>query len=278
MSLPNKIPSHSSSPSKSSLRSASGTQKQPRSLLPSPHFEEHLPAHHTQPRSPPNQLLEYERAIQEENTADEPHRRLPFFTLIEDTINHEYHHPTVHYIFADDDMDILTEAAYRSLRDDDPLSVVPTSEQESQPSVLSPREQEQEESRLPAPVEGVREHYVILDVQPDIRGTSFEVTSAQSLSSEWQVLNTSISNAPTIDATDGDDGVEGLMLKIEGRGLMSESETKPKGRGARKEKDRNKDAMDDLVEQIESGLADIRRLVQAGDDLAGSLSKRALEE
>src|SRR5699024_8371064 len=39
----------------------------------------------------------------------------PFFTLIEDANTGEYHHPTVHYIFSDDDTDILTEAAVRSL-------------------------------------------------------------------------------------------------------------------------------------------------------------------
>ena len=39
----------------------------------------------------------------------------PFFTVIEDESSSEYYHPTVHYIFSDDDTDIVTEATLRSL-------------------------------------------------------------------------------------------------------------------------------------------------------------------
>ncbi|KAJ5273772.1 hypothetical protein N7478_008897 [Penicillium angulare] len=88
----------------------------------------------------------------------------PFFTLVEDQQTGEYHHPTVHYIFSDDDTDIITAAALRSL--------------ESQQDALSSskREQLQEEETapltgekpvlLPPPIPGVRDNYLVLDVEP----------------------------------------------------------------------------------------------------------------
>ena len=39
----------------------------------------------------------------------------PFFVLIEDPETGEYHHPTVHYVFSDDDPEILTSAALEVL-------------------------------------------------------------------------------------------------------------------------------------------------------------------
>jgi hypothetical protein len=98
----------------------------------------------------------------------------PFFTLVEDANTSEYYHPTVHYIFSDDDTDILTEAALRSLE----------SEQEHLPRNgksrlrpardLHPGEGEEDEdvelsisrkeSLLPPPIPGVRDNYIILDM------------------------------------------------------------------------------------------------------------------
>ena len=86
----------------------------------------------------------------------------PFFTLIEDAHTGDYYHPTVHYIFSDDDTDIITEAALRSL--------------EAQQDALSnskkdqPEEQEnpdpEKSTLLPPPMPGVRENYVVLDIDP----------------------------------------------------------------------------------------------------------------
>ncbi|KAJ5300366.1 uncharacterized protein N7443_005368 [Penicillium atrosanguineum] len=78
----------------------------------------------------------------------------PFFTLVEDAHTTDYHHPTVHYIFSDDDTDIVTEAALRSLE---------------APSVHKdgPKSDGSEESTLlPPPVPGVRENYIVLNVEP----------------------------------------------------------------------------------------------------------------
>lgn len=87
----------------------------------------------------------------------------PFFTLIEDAHTAEYHHPTVHYIFSDDDTDIVTEAALRSLE----------AQQAAHSGVKKDHTQRQDEldeggqsALLPPPIPGVRENYIVLDVQP----------------------------------------------------------------------------------------------------------------
>ena len=223
MSLPKHPPSHSSSPSKSSLRSTSGTGTQKpssgRGLLPSPHFKEPVLA-----RSQAVGLEQEESELRELDGSNFQ----PFFTLIEDTLTHTHHHPTVHYIFADDDTDIVSEAACRSLAQDDPLMTTATRLAGAAASLQQQEleaESDQEPSRLPPPTPGVREYYLLLDVQPvssENTTTSYEVIRAHSLSAEWQVTNTAVSNAPTIDAVDdGGEGADGLMLRIEGRGVVA---------------------------------------------------------
>lgn len=84
----------------------------------------------------------------------------PFFTLIEDAHTADYHHPNVHYIFSDDDTDIVTEAALRSLE-----------QQETQPRAMKDQPPIQDENEgkstfLPPPIPGVGENYIVLDVEP----------------------------------------------------------------------------------------------------------------
>jgi hypothetical protein len=192
----------------------------------------------------------------------------PFFTLIEDTLTHAHHHPTVHYIFADDDTDIVTEAACRSLAQDDPFMTTGHVGQSQQAQEHDP---EQEPSGLPAPTSDIREHYLLLDVQPvksDSTMTGYEVTRAHSLSAEWQITCTGISSAPSIDAVDeGAEGSEGLMLRIEGRGVVP-SDDDQDGNGKRKGS-REKETMEEMVRKFETGLADIRRAIEAGGSLSG---------
>lgn len=159
--------------------------------------------------------------------------------MIEDTITHEHFHPTVHYIFADDDADIITEAACRSLALDDGSEAI-TSEMESR--------------YLPSYRPGVKEHYLVLDIQPtdSDEGTAggLEVTHAQSLSSEWQVLRTSISEAPTIGESPED---EGLMLRIGGRG-----NTPPEAQG----KTAEGETVEEMIERFQKRLDDVRQVMQ----------------
>jgi hypothetical protein len=265
MSLPKHPPSHSSSPSKSSLRSTSGTGTQKpssgRGLLPSPHFKE--------PALARSQAVGLEQEESELRELDGSSFQ-PFFTLIEDTLTRTHHHPTVHYIFADDDTDIVSEAACRSLAQDDPLMTTAT---RLAGAVASLRQQEleaesdQEPSRLPPATPGVREHYLLLDVQPissENTTTSYEVTRAHSLSAEWQVTSTAVSNAPTIDAVDdGGEGADGLMLRIEGRGVVA-SDDDDDGKG---KVSKEKETLEEMVHRFETDLADIKRAIEAGGSL-----------
>ncbi|SMQ50044.1 unnamed protein product [Zymoseptoria tritici ST99CH_3D1] len=107
----------------------------------------------------------------------------PFFPLIEDTATDTQHHPTVHYLFSDDDSDILTAAALEILSD------------------------EQHE---------VEERFVVVDMSADGK----EVVATSSFSPEWQALRTRVTQAPSWgDQTMAGD--RGLMLRIEGREMGS---------------------------------------------------------
>ena len=254
MSLPRQISSHSPSPSKSSLRRTSGpANPSPRdpTLLPSPHLDNnHLANTHDFPQ--PDDSGSYDGNAAESSTRPSPPNFHPFFTLIEDPITHEHHHPTVHYIFADDDADIVTEAACRSLED--------TEDDGSQ--ALAPSTTADKDSRyLPSPAPGVKEHYLVLDVRPtittsptapveDTAGPSYEVTQAHSLSSEWQVLRTNITQAPTIGHSPED---EGLMLRIEGRG-----NTPPDIAAAQ---DNQKQSLEEMIVRFQRRLEDVRLVI-----------------
>ncbi|OCT46656.1 anaphase promoting complex subunit 11 [Cladophialophora carrionii] len=321
---PRQVPSHSSSPSKSSSRRTTsgggGTstrpisqppQQQPssttapRSLLPSPHFEDDpIVASHQQYSKRPNLTLndpEYsEHAVAESEHCShglgsahpQPAESIPsfqpFFTLIEDSVTTEHYHPTVHYIFADDDTDMITEAALRSLEVLDPSQrAVGTHGQSQTQGHDADHGDSLNASRLPPPVAGMREHYIVLDVQSqaqpppsaqqeDNSGTAasaftYEVSSAHSLSAEWQVLRTSISTAPTIgDNPSAED--EGLMLRIEGRGntpgnIMGNE--RGKGKDADAEKEKEKETLEEMIERFQRRLEDVRMVIEAGGGTSG---------
>lgn len=272
MSVPRNVPepSYSSSPSKSSLRRTSGSHNpSTRSLLPSPHFDEApIDNSHESPR--PEDSVPGVEASQTGQDAG-THRPLfqPFFTLIEDSNTHEHFHPTVHYIFADDDADIITEAALKSLEQN---QIEPDESQTSASRTRPPPEEHGPDNRyLPQPKPGVKEHYIVLDVDsgltdapaPTASGegappgtssgsntqsqTGFEVVNAYSMSADWQVLRTAISKAPTM----GEDEDEGLMLRIEGR-TGTPPETKQVG-----------ETMEEMIERFERGLEDVRLVMEA---------------
>jgi len=117
----------------------------------------------------------------------------PFFTVIEDPESGDHYHPSVHYVFADDDQDILTDAALTAI--DQPAGS--TSE--------------------------IEERIIVVDMAAD--GKS--ITSAKSLSQKWQNLTAAIAQAPSWDDTTG--GTEKvLMLKISGAEHKDDNAEKPK--------------------------------------------------
>lgn len=134
---------------------------------------------------------EIEQTAYEEPAAEDiqpPPDFKPFFTLIEDPETGEHHHPTVHYIFSDDDLEILTNAALEALD-----------------SHSKSRQRDQR-------TEMADERYVIVDMAADGKA----VVSASSLSKDWQAVRTSITQAPSWgENNQTEDG--GLMLKISGK-------------------------------------------------------------
>jgi len=113
-----------------------------------------------------------------------------FFTLIEDPATGEYHHPNVHYLFADDDAELLTNAA---------LDVIATGQ------AVGAGEHLDQEERI-----------VVLDMTPDGK----EVASATSLSPHWQTLKTTVVQAPSWGG-DASAVERGLLLKVSGQEARS---------------------------------------------------------
>lgn len=116
----------------------------------------------------------------------------PFFTLIEDSETGEHLHPSVHYVFSDDDPDFITSAVLESLE----------STQHAQETI----------GANPADQTGNRERLILLDISPDGK----TVKNAQSLSHEWQVSSAVIGQAPSWSEDSSRKTTAGLLLQIEG--------------------------------------------------------------
>ncbi|KAF2501263.1 hypothetical protein BU16DRAFT_613187 [Lophium mytilinum] len=128
----------------------------------------------------------------------------PFFTLIEDAATGEHYHPSLHYLFADDDPILLTAASMRALGVDEAALLSDPQQPDSPDDPDDIRE-----SPLPPPLPGVTERYLVVDVGADGQA----ITDAQSLSTEWQVTETAVRAAPSWDE---EAGGEGLMLVVGG--------------------------------------------------------------
>ncbi|RDW87125.1 uncharacterized protein DSM5745_03767 [Aspergillus mulundensis] len=230
----------------------------------------------------------------------------PFFTLIEDTHTSEYYHPTVHYIFSDDDTDIVTEAALRSLEpehDVDPnikskgKSKVATqhpaagSEEQDPEEHYEEASQERKESLLPDPIPGVRDNYIILDMdhippapkdgypegaspesqaQVQAQGQTSEdqphpqghltITSAHSLSPSWQVLNTQLLPAPTFENNSSGEKPAngGLMLQVQGTSGL------PTGTLGR-DKEQGSQRLEEMMDQFARRMEELKLVIENGE-------------
>ncbi|KAH9826883.1 hypothetical protein Tdes44962_MAKER03270 [Teratosphaeria destructans] len=112
----------------------------------------------------------------------------PFFTLVEDPESGEVHHPAVHYVFTDDDQDILTDAALAAI--DGPES----SHGET----------------------GADERFLFVNIGADGK----TVLNATSLSPQWQNVKATMRQAPSWGQTDTE-GEAGLMLRVSGQETQS---------------------------------------------------------
>ena len=120
----------------------------------------------------------------------------PFFTLIHDPETGEHYHPSVHYIFSDDDPDPLTTATLEAVQASDGDE---TQQQDVQQT----------------------ERFLIVDIDKDGK----TVQSAVSLSPDWQSLKTETKQAPSWG--DGGHGIESRrMLQISGQEIEQKKKTK----------------------------------------------------
>ncbi|KAF2102555.1 hypothetical protein NA57DRAFT_52122 [Rhizodiscina lignyota] len=204
----------------------------------------------------------------------------PFFAIVEDAGTREVTHPSVHYVFSDDDPEVITAASLRSLGADEvATATLRRIDSEGQGLVTRAGDELPRDAALPPRRPGVVEQYVLMDMAAD--GQS--VVSAKSLSADWAVTGTNLRNAPTFDASQAaDDGVApGLMLKVEG---MDAAESASHGRREHEiraeqmyEMKRkalggdNVAAMGQLVEGLRRGMDTLGRVVvDAGDEVSKS--------
>ena len=142
----------------------------------------------------------------------------PFFTMIEDLTTGSHYHPDVHYIFSDDDSDAVIEAMQR-IRNLRTAREAKTHHRRGSriASHAGPGSATQT-ATIP------EERYVVVELSAD--GTN--VSSAQSLSADWQVLDAAISQAPELDpggaVDNNDEKGKTLMLRINGVGEVSGSQ------------------------------------------------------
>ena len=150
----------------------------------------------------------------------------PFFTLIEDAETGETHHPTVHYVFSDDDPELMTSAALDAIERD------PT-----------------ESSEKP------EERMLILDIAPDGK----HVVAVTSLSPNWQMVKTATRLAPSWGGEENE-GDAGLMLTISGQEAKN-----PSSGGHARDKKRSSD-LDNLVKAFGERLQGLDEVLGREDD------------
>lgn len=172
----------------------------------------------------------------------------PLFTLVEDEVTGEQHHPHVHYIFSDDHTDGLTDAVLQTLteRANNAYDDVRASQTRSS------------------------NRYIIVDL--DASGQ--HVLQAQSLSSRWQVAETQLTRAPTFGEGEGETaGEAGMMLKIrgsQGHAEQYDDEQVPSvvlGRAQDAADGSLREAMSALAERFEKEMSVLKRLMDEDSGL-----------
>jgi hypothetical protein len=112
------------------------------------------------------------------------------------------------------------------------------------------------------------ERVLIIDVNDSGDG----ITSASSLSSNWQILSASLTSAPTWDGADpsSDNNDQegnrdrGLMLRVEGVGVEKEEETEGLGIAAGKSTVLGEEEMQSLLEGFDRKMGVLMKIVAAG--------------
>ncbi|KAF2440220.1 hypothetical protein P171DRAFT_97035 [Karstenula rhodostoma CBS 690.94] len=206
-----------------------------------------------------------------EQTLLPPPNFRPFFTVVDDTTTGEHYHPSVHYVFADDDPVIVTAAAMRSLGLDD-TQYLPRPEgghkQQYHETVDEEEEEPPVESPLPPPLPATKERFIIVDVAADGQ----TVIDAQSMSPDWQITNASVRIAPSFDESSPD---LGHMLQIEGVEVPRKNKGKAKGQPGESKLGEARDrshgdifgALESLVGGVEGNLEVARSISRTQEDV-----------
>ncbi|KAL2151515.1 hypothetical protein VTH82DRAFT_6613 [Thermothelomyces myriococcoides] len=181
----------------------------------------------------------------------------PVFALLSSTSHstnrQTVHHPTVHYIFADDDPEILTAALahhHQGVYNDS-----------------------NEEGTSVPPNRGV-----LLDMEPTADGSGYEVTWASSLTPDWAVTSATITRSEGGLGEAAPGFGSKLVLNIEGVSLEPSLGPSPLGKapspeaemqssGASAGKTRAATAMEeyaDLLQDFDKRMSILRRVVEAG--------------
>ncbi|KAK4162306.1 hypothetical protein QBC43DRAFT_321717 [Cladorrhinum sp. PSN259] len=175
----------------------------------------------------------------------------PLFALLTSTSHSSnqqtIHHPTVRYIFEDDDPEFLTAELAQHHGD-------------------YPQEGEDPEAN--------NDRAVILDLERTTDGSGFEVAWASSLSPDWAVTS---ANVGTMEGGVGGSG-GALVLKIEGVSLDPSSSGAPTGqtghspessagsgeRQAQQRPESNREEYDGLIQDFEKRMSVLRKVAEAG--------------
>ncbi|KAK7738559.1 hypothetical protein SLS53_006079 [Cytospora paraplurivora] len=225
-----------SNPERQPSPSAQPTPNHPTSVNEAPNPTESEPL-------PPVHEEEVSLHLQPEPQPQQPPVFQPLFTLVTDGTTRATHHPRVHYIFSDDDPDILTEALARhGSQQQFALTSFPSG------SGTFPDDRERHRPQSTGSTTGppLNERVIVLDLVPRTStkpsvehsataaattsgGCGYEVAWASSLSSDWAVVSAKISPmADDINASatavanstdpNEDNPPQQLILRIEGLG------------------------------------------------------------
>lgn len=259
--------------SEATLRSATGAYIGRTSLdndsRPSPKASPHLPSAILHKASHD----EIQPIPEDEQSMVTRPRFSPFYTLINDTGNSTTHHPVnVHYIFSDDDTDTLTTACLAAVPGPSSQSSSGLTARSPSSSMQSPsKELPQSNSRPgskggPTASQSQTKEPERRTILIDLDETGTHIASAQSLTSSWQVMDTSLSAAPTWGegpSADGGPATARYMLTIEGL-----SGIKPQA-GIQQGREVAGDDFKTLAEEFDKRIAMLRTVVEAGDRRLG---------
>ncbi|KAK8061414.1 hypothetical protein PG994_007780 [Apiospora phragmitis] len=214
------------------------------------------PTHELQPSSPgiPT-AAEHEQDAQQQSPPF-----APIYTLVTNTSTRTTHHPHVHYIFNDDDPDILSQA----LAQQHGLNV---DESTSDPKSHS--------------------RTVLLDVEPDADG-GYKVSWASSLSPSWAVVDARLSRitppseaegAKPSDHAENSQKSDRLMLRIDGIEAASagtESELRLSNRSGQgsgsgssigsSQREKETESYSTLVDEFERRMVMLRKMVDWSEE------------